>query len=381
MDQAGSPSRLEQALIARLAHAPGTLNTTIHPEDDVYRYAVTVHGSPAQARLVYLRQGADMLETVRQLAAWKFGGLDRVESVLDFACGYGRLTRHLVQEVEPGRVWVSDIDAQAVAFQERQFGVHGFVSVTEPRALRAGHRFDLIFVASLFTHLPEHRFGPWLTALHRLLTPRGLLAFSVNDEAGAPALSRKAGGFHFRPHSESHSLPVREYGGTWVSEAYVRAALRRRVGWGWTYCRVERGLCSYQDLYLATRRRWQDFSGFRYRRPLAGVVDERTLTPANELHLTGWAGDPNEGRTVREVQVLLNGVEVGRCPVNGARPDVAAALGLPKLAASGWECRLPLQGPPARGEDVVEVWAVSDGGTAGLIFLGPVREAPEAGAA
>ena len=79
------------------------------------------------ARAVFgLRRAVDGC-SFRQVVEWKFDSLEKVAAFLDFASGYGRFTRFLVQHLPADRIWVSDIQADAVAFQEEQFGVHGFV--------------------------------------------------------------------------------------------------------------------------------------------------------------------------------------------------------------------------------------------------------------
>ncbi|MBO1346566.1 MAG: hypothetical protein EBE86_003795 [Hormoscilla sp. GUM202] len=55
---------------------------------------------------------------VEQIINWKFKGWDRMmeSAFLDFACGYGRFTRFLVQEMSPDRILVSDIYSEAARF-------------------------------------------------------------------------------------------------------------------------------------------------------------------------------------------------------------------------------------------------------------------------
>src|SRR4051794_5339769 len=134
-----------------------------------------------QAVAMYLDSGRRIWATERQILAWRFGSLSWGGPILDFASGYGRVTRHIVAEVPPDRVWVSDIYAEGVAFQERELGVHGIVSTTEPDRFPCDVAFDAILVSSLFTHLPEPRFLEWLRRLGSLLNPGGLLLFSVHD--------------------------------------------------------------------------------------------------------------------------------------------------------------------------------------------------------
>src|SRR6185503_1525471 len=67
-------------------------------------------------------------------------------------------------------------------------------------------------------------------------------------------------GIRFQETSESGSLATSDYGSTWVTEAFVRSALDRAAGPGASLHRVERGLCNFQDLYLALPGEGVDFS-------------------------------------------------------------------------------------------------------------------------
>jgi SAM-dependent methyltransferase len=85
--------------------------------------------------------------------------LVKMNHVLEFASGHGRFTRHLVKAIGPGRVTVSDVVADAVDFARQSFGVQGFVSHAVPEQLAWPRRYDLVFVLSLFSHLPRGSWG------------------------------------------------------------------------------------------------------------------------------------------------------------------------------------------------------------------------------
>jgi SAM-dependent methyltransferase len=121
----------------------------------------------------YFDSGRQIWMTVRQILSWRFGSPRACGRFLDFASGYGRLTRHIVAELPKESVWVSDIYAEGVAFQERTFGVKGIVSRSDPKDLGFETTFDCILVSSLFTHLPAARFSGWLRRLGAALSPGG----------------------------------------------------------------------------------------------------------------------------------------------------------------------------------------------------------------
>ena len=162
--------------------------------------AEKLHETRKTALWEYFAGGLQMLNLVRDVARKKCDSLMNIQSFLDFASGHGRFTRFLVKELPRERVWISDIYENAVKFQQQQFGVHGIVSVPDPDNYQCGRRFDFVFVASLFSHLPEAMFKKWLRKLYGLLAPEGVLVFSVHDQAVLPqGVAMPATGFFSFP--------------------------------------------------------------------------------------------------------------------------------------------------------------------------------------
>ena len=283
---------------------PLQMNTHIHKDDQMLSFAAEVRGSEEIALADYFRSGGALLNAVRQLVTWKFGSFDRLAAFLDFAGGYGRLTRFLIHELPPDRLWIAEIQPEAVAFQEAQFGVHGILSATNPEDLVCEQRFDCIFVASLFTHLPEATFTAWLTKLYSLLTPGGLLIFSVHDATLLTAGEvMPESGLYFREASEIASLDTKNYGMSIVTEAFVRAAVRQATGHT-SYRRIPYGLQYHQDIYLLANEPQADFSTLHYRHGPYGFVDAGKWIDRDQFWLRGWAIDATPDSAVKEVQVL-----------------------------------------------------------------------------
>lgn len=266
------------------------MSSVIHAEDEMYLYGLQQLGDPALARSNYFRQGSEIHAAVQGLLDWRFGSAGkRSAKVLDFACGYGRSTRFLASQLPPNNIWVSDIYAGAVEFQKHTFGVNGFASRTEPGEVTREGSFDMIFVASLFTHLPAHRFDQWLATLLDWLSPRGVLAFSVHDEAMLTECPMVPEGFVFFPQSESQSLDTAEYGATYVTEAYMARTFERVAGAGWGWKRLPRGLCGEHDLYVLADAA-ADLDGLTLPSPAVGHVEGMVFSPDGVLELGGWAG-------------------------------------------------------------------------------------------
>jgi SAM-dependent methyltransferase len=322
------------------------VNLNVDLRDEMLLYLVYRHGEDRDRGLaIYFQSGLLLWSTLRHIVEWWFGDASRVGKLLDFASGYGRVTRFLVQDVPPERVWVSDIYADGVAFQEQQFGVHGLVSTADPDDFRCEERFDCILVSSLFTHLPEATFTRWLERLWGLLAPGGMLVFSVHDASLLPSGSTLPGsGLLFNEVSESSSLATAQYGTTWVTEEFVRRVLAR-IAPGASALRIHRGLVNFQDLWVVVDRPDADFSGLALAGTLDSYVDHCSLPRPDRLEISGWVADRTTGKPVREVRAELDGQVAARCRDLPLREDVAAAFAPDTITAQGF--RLSVDLPPA----------------------------------
>lgn len=101
-------------------------------------------------------------------------------SVLDFGCGWGRLTRYLARDVAPGQLYGCD-PAQGILDVCRSSRVPATLARSDfrPRDLPFDRRFDLVFAFSVFTHLSEAEHERCLQVLHAALQPRGLLIVTI----------------------------------------------------------------------------------------------------------------------------------------------------------------------------------------------------------
>lgn len=156
---------------------------------------------------------------------------DDVDDFLDFACGYGRLSRFLAQRLPKNALAVSDIDKNAVDFVSQALKVRGLYSAFEPEDFASKTKFDVIFVLSLFTHLSQPVWQKWLAKLHALLRKDGKLIFSVHGihqlEHHARWRAIKGGGFNFEPVNETEGrLPTEYYGGVFVDFAFVKSVVK-----------------------------------------------------------------------------------------------------------------------------------------------------------
>ena len=106
--------------------------------------------------------------------------LKRVDSVLDLACGYGRVTRHLVELFPDAKVFAADVICDGVAFCAEQFGVEGIHLPDDIGEYDFGHRYDVIWAGSLFTHHPRGRVKRWIAHMCNHLSDNGIFVFTTH---------------------------------------------------------------------------------------------------------------------------------------------------------------------------------------------------------
>jgi SAM-dependent methyltransferase len=354
-----------KAFIRDQAKFPEDFKLKICEDDEMYLFSlkkVAEDGDDGTRALVrYYAIGRSVLHTVKQVVEWHFGSFENVPSFLDFACGYGRFTRFLIQEMPPEKIWVSDIYANAVKFQTEYLGVNGIVSTGQPENYLIERKFDCILANSFFSHMPERTFTNWLQNLYDLLTPNGILMFSVHDQCLLPPhIEMPANGILFSPQSESQSLDKEEYGTTYVTEKFVRELVEKVSGGKAFVHRLKKGICRFQDLYVVTNQLVRDFSELKFNHQPGGYIDVAAFTRKDSLYLEGWAADVNLDGRIEEVQVLVNGEVVQRCEPFYDRPDVAAYFGKDAILQSGWNCYL--QKNTVTPEDVLIVKAINNYG-------------------
>ena len=100
-------------------------------------------------------------------------------AMLDFACGYGRVGRH-IKNVLPEVDYVgADVHHDAVKFNRDVLGLRVLRSTPRAEDFYLGETFDFIFALSFFSHLRREHFLGWLSELHGLLKTGGVLMIST----------------------------------------------------------------------------------------------------------------------------------------------------------------------------------------------------------
>lgn len=352
---------------------PSAIDLAVDTRDEMLGWARWAHHGCRQLALVnYFRSGLSASRLLHQLLAWRFGD-GGPRDILDFASGFGRVTRFLAAAHPPERLTVAEIDRDAVEFQRSRFGVRGVISPPRPDRLALGGPFDCVLALSLFSHLPEATFEPWLRRMVGLVAPGGLLAFSVHDEAVMlPGRTMPPSGLYFEEVSESASLDRQQYGSSWVTEGFVAAALRAAAGGRASYKRLPRALWHSQDVYVVVPEPESALATLSPRLEPEGYLERCEVDGRGRLQLAGWAAAEGASDGALRVRISL-GDATWTVPVDERRDDVEAVVGR-RGRVSGWRASPALEVEP-RSDEMLVIGVVAGSGSPEVIHASSLEVA------
>ena len=82
-------------------------------------------------------------------------------SILEFATGYGCVSRHLKKLSDQYKIVSCDIHEQAVNFLGTEIGVESVLSNKDPDKFKIVEKYDIVFALSFFSHMPPRTWGRW----------------------------------------------------------------------------------------------------------------------------------------------------------------------------------------------------------------------------
>lgn len=100
------------------------------------------------------------------------GGDAPIREILDFGCGHGRVTRWIRAAFPAAELHVTDYDPKGAAFCATRF------ACTDTQGDIADNKYDLVWLGSVFTHLPQHIAEPLIRRLCSALAHNGILVFT-----------------------------------------------------------------------------------------------------------------------------------------------------------------------------------------------------------
>ena len=218
----------------------------LFPDPDVQRRFVGSAGRDT------LHEAAAFYSIVKAAAAEHASPLSASSRVLDFGCGWGRMTRFFLHDVAPQNLYGCDVLPEMVDLcRSLHLRATFFANPPAPPTMFPDGSFDVVYAYSVFSHLSEPLHRQWVSEFKRLLRPGGILVATTHsrrfiefcaqlrneaalDSPWHQALARSfldtaatlaaydAGEFVYAPTSGGDGLPAERYGEAVVSPAYVR---------------------------------------------------------------------------------------------------------------------------------------------------------------
>jgi SAM-dependent methyltransferase len=208
----------------------------IHEDDFIYRFLAEHPLHAKNARSYYFEDGRKSAELLKGLIETDTAVPPGAEfELLEFASGYGCVTRHLPRVLPRAQITACDIHEEAISFIEDEIGQKALLSRSNPKDFELGAQFDIVFALSFFSHMPKTTWDDWLAALFRHVRVGGSLIFTSNgkymlERTFKDSVSLSPEGFWFNRSSEQHDIDVSEYGTTIVAPEYVTRRIFQRLG-------------------------------------------------------------------------------------------------------------------------------------------------------
>ncbi len=208
-------------------------NGDLHSEDLLLEYFLTHSKRPAEdggPLAAYFEDAARDANQIR--AMMRRFNIPADVKVLEFASGFGRVTRHL----RDLNISASDIHPQAVAFLREKMRVNAILSSADPAAFTPPEKYQLIFVLSLFSQLSQYLFDKWLEKLYSLVSPGGILMFTTHGSRAAEKTEplrnalNKESGFGYISISDQPDLDPSFYGSSVATLRYVSGRILEITG-------------------------------------------------------------------------------------------------------------------------------------------------------
>lgn len=210
----------------------------------------------------YMHVARDGLDSV--LAGLREAGrpVESVASILDFGSGYGRVYRALAAGFPNAKLTASDLMAPAAQFCAETFGGDWVQSHENLDEVNLPRKYDVVWLGSVFTHLPSARWHSLLDFLARWTEIGALVVFTSHGEQAIAVLENHvlklnpgaldafaftemkkvvpSRGFYFIPnkaatitHQQQRGINVSEgeYGFSFATEAWVRKLIQERMDW------------------------------------------------------------------------------------------------------------------------------------------------------
>lgn len=130
--------------------------------------------------LLAMEQAMAFYKVIRDFCKEDGKTIDSMNGILEFGCGWGRITRCFLRDIRPESIYACDCIHDMVQLCKKDIPGCQFTQIDPmpPTSFRK-ETFDLIYAYSVFSHLSEEAHKAWLEEFHRVLCPGGILVLTT----------------------------------------------------------------------------------------------------------------------------------------------------------------------------------------------------------
>ena len=223
----------------------------IHPFDGMYTPSAPQH---------YLSVGLSAIRCIDE--ALETESSPPIQSVLDFASGYGRVLRFLRVRFPDAEIFGCELKRPAIDFCRRYFDVNAIRSAQHFSKLELHKQFDLIWCGSLLTHIDEQAASQLLNFFYKHLSPGGICVYTTHGPSVVERIRKREYSYRLTAEAQKNLIEQFEaqdyaYVDHKNKQGYGISAVRRskmlaladRIGrWKEIFYR-EKGWDDHQDVY------------------------------------------------------------------------------------------------------------------------------------
>jgi hypothetical protein len=124
----------------------------VSEKDQIFRWIIEneYFKNKTQAVDYYFKDGWQSAKILKSLVKELYPKEKSKLSLLEFASGHGRVTRHLVNLLPELSVTACDIHEDANKFISDQLGIGAVQSTSSPEDFNPTHKYDIVFALSFF---------------------------------------------------------------------------------------------------------------------------------------------------------------------------------------------------------------------------------------
>ena len=169
------------------------------PDEQLQR---EIHGHSGE---VSLHEAHTFFREVKAYASYAGRPVAPHRRMLDFGCGWGRVLRLFMKDIEPTNLFGTDSTSRFLLDARRCNPALAFMPCEKvPPTIFAPDSLDYVISWSVFSHLDEYYATRWVEEFHRLLKPGGLVMMTTQSrrfiQFCAEMRVRRASGIRLEHH-------------------------------------------------------------------------------------------------------------------------------------------------------------------------------------